>query len=166
MGSLSRKSLFWALALFLFCAFQLAAATTGTVDWVYDGDTLKLEGVGKVRLIGIDSPEHESSSRDNYYIKRHQISSNRLRDIAREALAFNIQHVKGRRVTLEFDEQKRDRFGRTLAYVYLPDGRQLNLLLIEKGLASVYRKFDFRRKQEYLAAEERARKSGRGLWKQ
>ena len=66
----------------------------GRVHWIYDGDTLKVAGVGKVRLLGIDAPEHEDSPRDRYYL-RQGIPRKRLRRIARKALRFNIETVKG-----------------------------------------------------------------------
>jgi len=125
-----------------------------------------VDGIGKVRLIGIDTPEREGSARDHYYSQRHQIPPARLRKIAKAALDFNVRNVKGLQVLLEFDEQKKDKFGRTLAYVYLPEGDLLNLLLLKNGLATVYRRFDFRLKQKFLAAEKSARKAKVGIWKQ
>ena len=173
MGPLIRKNgtllnlvLKLVLALLLLWSVPLyASPVTGRISWIYDGDTLKVDGIGKVRLIGIDTPERENSPRDNYYRDRYQISSAQLRKIAKQTLTFNIQQVKGKQVKLDFDLEKYDKFGRTLSYVYLPDGTLLNRLLIEKGLASVYRRFDFRLKQDFLAVEEQAKKSRVGLWK-
>jgi micrococcal nuclease len=68
-------------------------------------------------------------------------------------------------VTLTFDHERHDRYGRTLAYVTLADGRLLNRLLLEEGHAIVYRRFDFRLKNDFLAAEERARGKGAGMWR-
>ncbi|MEJ2700672.1 MAG: thermonuclease family protein, partial [Desulfuromonadales bacterium] len=62
------------------------------------------------------------------------------------------------------DHDERDRYGRLLAYVVLPDGRMLNRLLLEKGYAAVYRRFDFRLKQDFLRAEADARRRQVGLW--
>ncbi|AJF07388.1 thermonuclease family protein [Geoalkalibacter subterraneus] len=137
----------------------------GQVTWIHDGDTLEVRGLGKVRLLGIDCPEMESSARDRFYRDNFNIPSSALRRTARAALDFNIQQVKGRQVTLQFDGSRRDRYGRLLAYVMLPDGRCLNHLLLEKGMATVYRKFDFSRKDDFFAAEERARRSGLGMWR-
>lgn len=167
MGPLIRRKLIvpcLALCLLVW-AVPLAAATTGgLVSWIYDGDTLMVDGIGKVRLLGIDTPERDDSPRDAFYRERYRISAPRLRNIAARALAFNIRHVKGQRVVLDFDRERRDKFGRTLAYVYLPDGTLLNRLLLEQGLAAVYRRFDFRLKQEFLAVEAQARQAARGLW--
>ncbi len=137
---------------------------SGRVEWVYDGDTLKVAGVGKVRLIGIDVPEREDSDRDRYLVETFAISHGALRRASAQALRFNISAVKGKSVTLTFDRERTDRHGRTLSYVFLPDGRCLNRLLLEEGLAVVYRRFDFDLKEEFLAAETAARAAGRGLW--
>jgi len=135
----------------------------GTVSWVYDGDTLKIDPIGKVRLIGIDTPERENSKRDRYLIKQG-ISAARQRQIYQLAKDFNIKHVKGLKVTLSLDNSPRDRYGRLLAYVHLPDGRLLNRVLIEQGMAVVYRRFEFRMKEDFLAAEEQAKQNKSGLW--
>lgn len=136
---------------------------TGKVTWVYDGDTLELAGVGKVRLLGIDCPEGQGSPRDNYYLQQG-LRRETLRRVADEAKRFLMRDVKGQQLTLQFDRQQRDRHGRLLAYAYLPDGRHLNRLLLEQGMAAVYRKFEFTLKNEFLAAEERAKKSKLGIW--
>ena len=160
------------LSLFVFCFLflpQLAGATsptlTGKVLWIYDGDTIKVENIGKVRLIGIDTPEKEDSERDRYYLKQG-VRRDRLRSIADEALQFLIKNAKGQHVTLHTDQEKRDRHGRLLAYVYLPDSRLINQMLLEEGLAAVYRKFEFRLKEDFLVTESRARKKQIGLWQE
>jgi micrococcal nuclease len=151
------------IALTFGCAEADQQGPSGTVSWIYDGDTLKVDGIGKVRLIGIDTPEKDDSERD-HYLQQQGVSSTVLRHMAREALKFNIAEVKGKRVRLEFDGERQDRYGRTLAYVYLPDGALLNRLLIEKGYAVVYRRFDFRLKDDFLRAETDARKRRSGVW--
>jgi len=136
------------------------------VNWIYDGDTLQVENIGKVRLLGIDCPESKPSERDRYYLNNYSISPETLRRVAHEAKHFNIELVKGKQVRLRFDRTVKDRYGRLLAYLYLPDGRMLNRVLIEKGLASVYRRFKFREQKNFLAAEETARTHQLGLWQQ
>jgi micrococcal nuclease len=145
------------------CAEEPVPPLQGTVTWVYDGDTLKIDPVGKVRLIGIDTPERENSQRDRYLIKQG-VSAARQREIYQLAKEFNIEQVKGREVTLSLDDSPRDRHGRLLAYVHLPDGRLLNRVLLEQGLAVVYRRFSFRLKEDFLTAEAEAKKNRIGLW--
>lgn len=159
-----RAVLLFGLLLWLLLAGSAAAQQLhGRVTWVYDGDTVKVAGVGKVRLLGIDAPEHEDSPRDRY-LMRQGVRRATLRRIAREALRFNIAALKGRTVLLQTDRDLRDRYGRLLAYLTLPDGRLLNRLLLEKGLAVVYRRFDFRLKRDFLRAEAQARHRHAGLW--
>ena len=145
------------------CGEQPTSALQGTVSWIYDGDTLKVETVGKVRLIGIDTPERENSQRDRYLIDKG-VSAARQRQIYQRAKEFNIKQVKGQKVTLSLDDSPRDRHDRLLAYVHLPDGRLLNRVLLEQGLAVVYRRFSFHMKEDFLAAEAEAKKNKRGLW--
>ncbi len=144
-------------------AEEPASTQQGVVSWVYDGDTLEVDPVGTVRLIGIDVPEREDSSRDRY-LAGQGIPASVQRRIYRAAKDYNIKHVKGQQVTLSLGSPPRDRHGRLLAYVYLPDGRQLNRVLIEQGLAAVYRRFSFTEKGDFLAAEARARQAGAGMW--
>ena len=136
---------------------------SGTVAWVYDADTLEIPPHGKVRLLGIDAPEKNDSDRDEKFVKLG-IARKRLRPVHGMGLGWSLANVKGRLVTLTFDETRRDRHGRLLAYVRLPDGRLLNRVLLEEGLVIVYRRFPFTMKQEFLAAEAEARTRSAGLW--
>jgi micrococcal nuclease len=136
---------------------------TGTVTWVYDADTLDIAPHGKVRLLGIDAPEKSASDRDQTFT-RLGILPKRLRTIHGAGLAYGISNVKGKTVTLTAGATPRDRHGRLLAYVRLPDGRLLNRLLLEEGLVIVYRRFDFEHKDDFLAAEAEAKRRGVGLW--
>lgn len=145
------------------CAADREDKLSGTITWVYDGDTIAVDGIGKVRLIGIDTPEREHSGRD-WYLNSQGVSTTKLREIYQAAKQFNIQYAKGQLVGLELDHPPRDKYGRLLAYVRLPDGRILNMELLKNGLAVVYRKFSFQRKSEFLAAEQQARKDKVGLW--
>lgn len=157
------------LFLLLACFFQLYSAAAGkelrgTVSWIYDGDTLKIEKIGKVRLLGIDCPESIDSERDLFYLKNYSISRKTLRQVAQQAKRFNIEQVKGKQVRLRFDTDQKDRYGRLLAYLYLPDGTMLNKLLIEKGLATTYRRYHFQEQESFLAAEKLAHAKFLGLW--
>jgi micrococcal nuclease len=152
------------ISLFLGSVLAVAAGEgRGRVSWIYDGDTVMVDGVGKVRLLGIDTPEKEASERDKTF-RRAGIPPRQLRRGAQRATDFLIRNAKGQVVTLTFDREKKDRYGRTLAYVTLPDGRMLNRELIRTGWALVYRRFDFRLKDDFLRVEAAARGAGRGFW--
>jgi len=94
---------------------------------VIDGDTIVVAGVGKVRYLGIDTPE----------LHHPRLPVQRF---ARRAARANAGLVLGRRVALVTDRERRDAYGRLLAYVYR--GRTMvNALLVRRGLA---RAFPFR----------------------
>jgi micrococcal nuclease len=115
-----------------------------------DGDTLWLSGIGKVRLIGVDTPEVYGD--DECY--------------GRRASAFVEQTVPlGSTVGYRLGVEERDRYGRALAYVYLDGGRFLNLLLVRRGFAQVLTvppNVEFA--ERFTRAARRARAAGRGLW--
>jgi micrococcal nuclease len=120
---------------------------------VTDGDTIVLDGGERVRLIGVDTPELHDPRKP-------------VQPFAREAKAFTQKRVGGRRVKLEYDQTRLDRFGRTLAYVFLEDGTLLNLRIIEEGYGFAYTKYPFRDDymERFRQAEREARDRNRGLW--
>jgi Staphylococcal nuclease homologue len=83
----------------------------------------------------------------------------------RRAQAFLTTRFLGKTVTLAFDQQRRDRYGRTLAYVCL-DGRSVNETIIREGYGFAYVKYPFRADlmARFPAAERAARAAGLGLW--
>ncbi len=74
--------------------------------------------------------------------------------------------AEGKQVRLEYDAETatHDRYGRTLAYVYLPDESLLNLEIIRQGYGHAYTRFPFSRMEEFREAEREAREAQRGLW--
>jgi micrococcal nuclease len=117
---------------------------------VVDGDTLVLTEVGKVRLIGIDTPEVYGQQEC----------------FGREASAFAKRELPaGREVRYRLGVESRDRYGRALAYVWLGDGRMFNQLLAERGYAqplTIPPNVDYA--DRCRAAATRARRAGLGLW--
>jgi hypothetical protein len=65
---------------------------------------------------------------------------------------------------LEFDYQRTDKYQRTLAYVYLPDGRFLNAEIVKQGYGHAYVQYPFKYLDVFRAYEREARDAGRGLW--
>ena len=84
---------------------------------------------------------------------------------AMEALRFTREVTDGKGVRLEYDRQRTDTYGHTLAYVYLDDGTLLNAELIRQGYAFVYTRYPFRLADEFRRYEQQARENRRGLWK-
>ena len=66
---------------------------------------------------------------------------------------------------MKFNVQRRDKYGRLLAYVYLPDGTFVNAWLVEQGYAQVMTISPNVKYQEvFLKLQREAREAGRGLW--
>ena len=121
---------------------------------VIDGDTIIVNIDGKeerVRLIGVDTPETVHPSKPVEYF-------------GKEASEFTKRMVEGKRVRLEFDWQRRDKYGRLLAYIYLEDGTFLNAEIIKQGYGFAYTRFPFKYLEEFRQYEREARENGRGLW--
>ena len=118
-----------------------------------DGDTLLLEGGERVRLIGVDTPEiaHEGGRPAGRY--------------GEEAAAFAKREMEGREVRLEYEGERLDKYGRTLAYVYRePDGFFLNAEIVKQGFGRVYGRFPFGRIDEFREYQRAARANEAGLW--
>lgn len=118
---------------------------------VIDGDTIRLDNDEVVRLIGVDTPE-----------STHPELPVQL--FAKEAADFTRRLCEGLKVRLEFGEDREDKYGRLLAYVYLEDGRMINEELIKRGYAYVLRRFPFKKKDKFLYLQSEARSQQRGLW--
>jgi micrococcal nuclease len=129
-----------------------------TVTRVVDGDTFWVEnGSGKglkIRLTGVDAPEPRNSGRK---LKGY---------FGSESSVYLARLIDGRKVRLEYDVSRYDRYGRTLAYVYLDDGTFVNADLVKKGYATVMTiPPNVRYSDEFVKLAEKARKQKRGLWK-
>jgi micrococcal nuclease len=161
-----------ALALVVVAILVLEATTgsaAGTVEKVTDGDTIVVAGVGKVRLIGIDAMDAWNKERTASQAAYYGMSQARVRHWAEAASARAKQTLAGKRVILAYGPERRDRYGRALAYVHLPApdgtaGADFQLIMLREGLAAAYRKFNHPRKPAYLAAEAKAKSARKGLW--
>ncbi|WP_396922714.1 thermonuclease family protein [Mycolicibacterium sp.] len=81
---------------------------------------------------------------------------------------FATETLTGQRVTLTADptQDTHDRYGRSLAYVNLADGRDFSVEAARAGMARSYIYDDkpVSRYPQIRAAEEEARAALRGLW--
>lgn len=128
--------------------------TNASVTRVIDGDTIEVRYRGRildVRLIGVDTPETVAPGEP-------------VECYGKAASRFTEQTLDGERVLLEFDVEKTDRFGRTLAYVWLDD-ELFNETLVARGFAQVS---TFPPNVKYVGrlvdAQREARHADRGLW--
>lgn len=130
-----------------------SAPREAVVSRVVDGDTLVVGRRERVRLIGVDAPEVAHRDRE-------------AEPLGPEAAAFTRELAAGETIALRFDDEAglKDRYGRTLAYVTLPDGRLLNVEIIRAGWAEAYHAFPYEKKAEFLAAERAACEERLGIW--
>ena len=130
------------------------AGVLGRVEQVVDGDTIKVHLGGRletVRYIGVDTPETVHPVRG-------------VEPYGKEASRFNASLVEGKMVRLEFDVERRDRYGRLLAYVYV-DTLFVNAELLRQGYAQLMTiPPNVRHVDEFVRLQRDAREAGRGLW--
>ena len=122
------------------------------VRWVDDGDSIVVSGGERVRYLGINAPEiaHKDEPGEPF---------------GNEARAFNKKLVQGRHIFLEVGEQKRDPYGRLLAFVFLEDGTFVNGKLVRQGYAHLLRKQPkLRYWERLLSLQRRALQEKRGIW--
>lgn len=122
------------------CA-HIGRADSVTVAKVADGDTFTTSEGQKIRILGIDAPEDDALSRDHL-----------------------VAMIAGVTVTLEYEGDRTDKYGRTLAFLRLSDGTDVGRRMVADGYALVYVKYSCSRTDEYLEVEHAARGAGRGIW--
>ena len=131
-----------------------AAGTPALVTAAIDGDTVDVDVAGRterVRLLGVDTPETVDPDKP-------------IGCYGPEAAAFTASRLSGRTVRLRFDRQRRDRYGRLLAYVDV-EGRRFNEELLAGGYATLLViPPNGRHGRAMLDLELAARSAGRGLW--
>ncbi|MEK7477921.1 MAG: thermonuclease family protein [Patescibacteria group bacterium] len=129
----------------------------GLVARVVDGDTIVVNLNGreeKIRLIGINTPEIVDSRKPVECFGRE--ASDRAKAI-----------LTNQTVRLEFDlsQDRYDKYGRLLVYVWLSDGTNFNLKMIQDGFAYEYTyHLPYKYQTEFKAALRAARQASRGLW--
>ncbi len=154
------KSLKFIIVLFVFLLAGCASSVSGNgfyyVYTVVDGDTITLANTKNIRYIGIDTPELRKKVAGEWVWNPQPY--------AVEAYNLNKRLVEGKRIRLEFDNEKTDRYGRWLAYVFV-DEKMVNEELLRYGYATVYtRQPNMKYLDRLLAAEQQAKKQRRGIW--
>jgi micrococcal nuclease len=158
-----RSQIFAAVLVVLFsfsvaCPGEIRAAEKGKnvnnviVRSVNDGDTISAM-VGnhfeKIRLIGIDAPE---------------IGQQPWGEIAKRHLQEMLVSSSWK-VTVEYDVEMRDKYGRLLAYLRTKDGRMVNREMVRGGYAVLFTMPpNVKYVKEFVAAEKYARKKKIGIW--
>ena len=122
------------------------------VRWVNDGDTIVLLDGRRVRYVGINAPEiaHKNRKAEPY---------------GNKAKHFNKNLLLSKKVRIEFDKEKLDRYGRVLAYVYLADNTFVNLKMLDAGLAYYYpHQLNHKYRKLFLKTQREAMKAKLGIW--
>jgi micrococcal nuclease len=124
--------------------------TQAEVEWVIDGDTIVIPGDERVRYILVDTPEITNGKNECY---------------GQEARDYNAMLVEGQTVSLEYDQECRDQYGRLLAYVSV-DGVEVNRKLLEDGYACLLHipPNGDDRYLEYQALEDAAKQADLAMW--
>lgn len=137
-------------------SFVASQPGTYSINHFVDGDTIAVNMNGHaemVRFIGVDTPEtHKPHTPVQCY--------------GPEAAAFTKKLIGNNRVRLVSDplSTDRDRYGRLLRYVYLPDNTDINEVLIKKGYGFYYPYFPFSNAARFAADEQAAISAKQGLW--
>jgi endonuclease YncB( thermonuclease family) len=131
--------------------FASSIAAAQVITRVVDGDTIVVQSVGTVRLIGVDTPETVDPRQP-------------VRALGKEASDFTRRLAEGKVARLEYDVERKDKYNRTLAYVYLPDGVLLNAEIVKQGYGHAYTEFPFKYLEQFRTDEREARDARRGLW--
>ena len=113
-----------------------------------DGDTVTVDMNGtreKVRFIGVDTPETQDPRKT-------------VQCYGSQASTFTRNLIGNNPVRLEADptNQNRDRYGRLLRYVYLPDGRLVNSEIIREGYGFAYTSFPFQKLDDFRELQRQA----------
>jgi endonuclease YncB( thermonuclease family) len=138
--------------------FEKYHAKVFSVVNVVDGDTIDIDVPDgkydhtRIRLWGIDTPETKSTKYGVMYF-------------GPEAAEFAAKLALGRQVTVYLEGRRtRDKYGRLLAYVLLPEGGFLNEVLVAEGFAYADLRFRHSFYYRYKRLESVARSQNKGLW--
>ncbi len=136
------------------------------VTKVFDGDTLRIAGGEKVRLLGIDAPEMYESDKLYRDARRTGEDIRTIMALGRKSYQFTRQLAEGKKVRLEFDVQQRDKYGRLLAHVFISDTQLfLNAEILKQGYAEVMIIPPNVKYADYFQGlYQEARENKRGLW--
>jgi endonuclease YncB( thermonuclease family) len=126
------------------------------VKTVYDGDTLTLKDGRKIRLIGVNTPERGRRGQPDEILAR----------AAKQAVQDAVHHdnAQQRDVRLYVGREQGDSYGRQLGHLFV-DGQSLSAMLLSNGLAwHVVVPPNIGLASCFAAAEQRAKRQGKGLW--
>jgi len=123
------------------------------VKYVIDGDTFDIQDGRRIRMLGIDAPEAGFGGKQ-------------AEPFSAEATAWLRDRIEGREILLRIDHPKTDRYGRTLAWIFEPDGILVNQQMLLAGHVKLLADFGLPADLEPVLrqAESEARIRRLGLW--
>jgi micrococcal nuclease len=137
---------------------QMSPTTPAEVVRVVDGNTVDVRfddgKIERLRLIGNDTPEIVDPRKP-------------VECFGREASRHAHELLDGQSVSIETDPSQgyRDIYGRYLAYIWLPDGRNFGEVMIGDGYAHEYTyRYPYVYQDAFRAAQEEAMGNQLGLW--
>ena len=196
-GGEMKKMVFVILVMMMFVSPVFAqkdapAHETHKVTRVVDGDTIVVDGNVKVRLIGVDTPEYHPSDKLRKDSFRSGKDVKTIIALGKKTAQITKKLIDGKRVRLEYDWERKDKYGRTLAYVYLPvtcpgeiaglsifklvhgvEGVHfqphdaeifINKAIVQQGYGHAYTRFPFEYMEQFRGYEKEAREQQVGLW--
>lgn len=131
-----------------------SSAEYHTVTRVLRADTIEVDTVGPVRMLGIETPDGKTP------VEIYGVHGQR-------ALSYAQKTLLGQVVRLEYDPTAaltKDESGQPLAYVYTRDGLLINAEMVRQGLAFVHGAEQSRLANDFRTIEREAMQSMRGVW--
>ena len=136
-----------------------------------DGDGLILKNIlnnseEEIRFLGIDAPEIKPCKKLIQDERETHMAGQLLMMLGRQSFNFLIELIPPGTKLIVKTESKNylDIYGRTLAYVYMPDGRCVNEIMVAEGYAKPYSRFYCRELTNYQILNMKAKNEKRGLY--
>jgi endonuclease YncB( thermonuclease family) len=147
------KRLLWRCFLFAsLTVSNVSARESYLVERVIDGDTIVLSNKQTVRLLGINTPEIA------YRGKPSDAGALAAKDYLKRMLFKQ-------RVWLEHDSEWHDKYGRSLAQVFLVNGEHVNVNMLHSGLATLsLHPPNLKYSKVLMQAQQQAEKQRLGIW--
>ncbi len=141
------------------------------LDRVNDGDGLIVKDISgnnkeEIRFLGIDAPESKRCQKLLQDERETHLPGQLLLMLGRLSLNFLIELIPpGTKLTVKTENKDPlDIYGRTLAYVYLPDGRCTNEILVSEGYAKPYSRYYCNELTNYQILNMKAKNEKKGLY--
>ena len=136
-----------------------------------DGDGLILKNIlnnseEEIRFLGIDAPEIKPCKKLIQDERETHMAGQLLMMLGRQSFNFLIELIPpGTKLIVKTEsKESSDIYGRTLAYVYLPDGRCVNEIMIAEGYAKPYSRFYCSELTNYQILNMKAKNEKRGMY--